>query len=110
MKSDNEPKLMITMFAVGDTVTIYLRGVFNFQSFHAFKTIYMSQLRNSQINCVVVDCEHINYIDSSALEMLIILRERLQSAGKSLVLSRPSRFVERVFKISKFYELFAIKH
>ena len=109
MNSDNEPKLMINMFAAGETSTIYLRGVFNFQAFHAFKGAYMSQLRDAKINCVVVDCEHVNYIDSTALEMLIVLRERVQSAGKSLILSRPSRFVERVFKISKFYDLFVIK-
>jgi anti-anti-sigma factor len=101
-------KLLINVSAVSNTATIYLSGSFTFDAFREFKAAYKSQLNDSKINCIVVDLEKTQYLDSSALEMLVVLRDQVQLTGKSLILSKPSLFIKRVFDIANFQKLFVI--
>jgi HptB-dependent secretion and biofilm anti anti-sigma factor len=101
-------KLLINVSAASNTATIYLNGSFTFDAFREFKTAYKSQLNDSLINDIIVDLEKVQYLDSSALEMLMVLREQVKLAGKSLRLSKPNLFIKRVFDIANFQELFVI--
>lgn len=57
---------------------------------------------------VVVDLSGVTFLDSTALTVLITLRQQLDALGRRLVLDRPSAVVVRVLTISGLLEAFAV--
>jgi anti-anti-sigma factor len=57
---------------------------------------------------VQLHMSQIDYIDSAALGMLLIVREKANLAKKSISLSSPSAAVKQVLEIANFEKLFAI--
>lgn len=88
--------------------TVILRGHFTFADNQLFRQL-MNQLIEQKPKKVVFDFEHVTYIDSAALGMLLLLKERLEESSIGLVLARPKDHVAKMFNISKFETLFAIE-
>lgn len=105
--ADNHP-FHINVSIADETATIYLVGHFSFKSHIEFKSVYKNQIANSKVNEIVVDLADVTYIDSSALGMLLMLRDQAQSTNKSLILSRPSGIVTDSFNVANFSKLFKI--
>ena len=101
-------KLRISVTAIGNTATISLEGCFSFAAHRDFKAAYIKQLDDSNIGNIVVNLSGVKYLDSSALGMLLVLREHAQTANKPLSLSNPSLIVARTFDIANFDKLFNI--
>ena len=101
-------KLLINFASTANNVVLYLSGNFTFDGVRVFKAAYKNYLEDSKIHNIVIDLEKIQYLDSSALEMLIVLREDVKLAGKTLILSKPGIFVQRVLEIANFDKLFVI--
>ena len=101
-------KLHIKATELSNTATIYLSGHFSFDAHRDFKTAYIIQLGNPKIDNIIVDLAEVKYLDSSALGMLLVLREHVQAANKSLTLSRPSSVTGRTFDIASFHKMFTI--
>lgn len=101
-------KLRINVAAISNTATICLSGHFAFDAHREFKAAYKNQLNNSMIGNIVIDLSGVEYLDSSALGMLMVLRDHVQNAGKSLTLSKPSSIAARTFDIAGFHRLFTI--
>lgn len=82
---------------------IHIQGRFDFSMHQAFRDAYkdMNTVRN-----VVVDLTKVDYMDSAALGMLLLLREHLQSNSGSITLRRPTGDVRRVLDIANFSRLF----
>lgn len=59
-------------------------------------------------NKLHISLAKVKYLDSSALGMLLVLRENVQAANKSLTPSRPSSVTERTFDIASFQKMFTI--
>ena len=108
MDAITKQKLHIKVTEIENMVTIFLGGYFSFGVHREFKAAYINQLSNSKINSIVVDLAEVNYLDSSALGMLLLMREHVLAANKSLVLSRPSSFATRIFDIASFNKMFTI--
>jgi len=51
----------------------------------------------------------VKYIDSSAMGMLLLLKERAKGASKSITLLNCKGAVAQVFELSNFRRLFTIK-
>lgn len=98
----------INVSIAGETATLYLVGHFSFKSHVEFKSAYKNQLENSNIHQIVIVLADINYLDSSALGMLLMLRDQAQTKNKSLTLSRPSSIAANSFNIANFAKLFTI--
>jgi anti-anti-sigma factor len=84
-------------------------GHFSFVTHHEFTSTYLQLLSDSIINTVAVDLANVERLDSAALGMLLILRERIRESGKSLLLLRPSPIVASAFAITHFHRLFTIQ-
>ncbi len=98
----------INVSITGETATLYLVGHFSFKSHIEFKSVYKNQIANSRINQIIVNLADITYIDSSALGMLLMLRDQAQSTNKSLILARPSCITIESFDVANFSKLFTI--
>jgi anti-anti-sigma factor len=100
--------MQINVNTVGSTTTIHLNGRFNFDSHREFRGAYDPHLSNSQVANLEIDLSKVEYLDSSALGMLLMLRERAQAANKKLTLCKPSPSVAQILDIANFSKLFEI--
>ncbi|MFA6014868.1 MAG: STAS domain-containing protein [Gallionellaceae bacterium] len=108
MNSLTPKKLHINVSAINNTATLHLSGHFSFGAHREFKNAYKIQIDNASISNIVINLADVQYLDSSALGMLLILREHVQSTSKTLTLSRPSTITSRTFDIAGFDQLFSI--
>jgi len=92
----------------GNILTINMTGRFDFHVQRDFKEAYDPHLANAAFSTIEVNLAGVEYLDSSALGMLLMLRERASAAGKSLKLCRPSAGVAQILEIANFSKLFTI--
>ena len=86
-----------------------MSGRFDFQVHREFKDAYSALLANSAVKEIEIEMSRVEYLDSSALGMLILLNERAKEAKKSVVLQSPSAVVEQVLNVANFGKIFTIK-
>jgi anti-anti-sigma factor len=101
--------MSISANVTGNTGTINMTGRFDFNVQREFKEAYDSLLSNPAVGLVDVNLSGVDYLDSSALGMLLMLRERSSAAGKGLKLSKPTPGVEQILEIANFAKLFTIE-
>ena len=92
----------------GTTAILSLGGRFDFNSHREFKEAYSQILSESSIASLEVNLTAVDYLDSSALGMLLMLRERAQTANKQISLSQPNPTVMKILDIANFKKLFVI--
>ena len=93
----------------GDHTTLKLSGRFDFHSHRDFRTAYEKTLETGAVREIVIDFDKVDYLDSSALGMLLLLREKAEAAGKNVLLTGLHGTVRQVLDIANFGKLFRIK-
>lgn len=93
----------------GTTGTVKLEGRFTFESHQAFKAATGPLLESPDIHQVNLDLSAVNYMDSSSLGMVLLLRERASLKGVPIVLQRPSPSVLAILKVVQFAKIFQIE-
>lgn len=93
----------------GSKARLVLDGRFDFNSHVAFNQSADSLLKNTSVNELELDLENVKYIDSSAMGMLLLLKERAKGVSKSITLVNCKGAVAQVLELSNFRRLFTIK-
>jgi len=88
-------------------VVISVNGRFDFSSHQAFRKAYCD-LPGSGIE-YRVNMSKTDYIDSSALGMLLLLREHAGNDKAQVVIEDPSEMVRQVLEIANFQKMFVFK-
>lgn len=83
-----------------------LSGRFDFNAHRDFRSAYESVLERAEVSSLLIDLDGVDYLDSSALGMLLIVREKAMQGRKSLSLSKPRPGVKQVLDIANFGKLF----
>lgn len=92
---------------INDSVAkLILKGRFDFNSQRFFRSSYDAPLGNSEVKQLEIDMGDVEYLDSSALGMLLLLKERASAAGKDIVLANCRGTVKQVLEIANFNKLF----
>jgi len=99
----------VTSQSDNGTTTILLRGRFDFTAHRLFKQTYEVALADKNVREVVLNMSGVEYLDSSALGMLLILRDRAGEASKSVALGDCSSSVKEVLRVANFDKLFTLK-
>ncbi len=89
--------------------TLTLSGRFNFESHQAFKSAYTPLLNDGGFDTLVIDFAGVNYMDSSALGMLLMVRERLAALTKKIVLANSHGPVKEVLQVANFGRIFTLE-
>lgn len=89
-------------------VTIKLAGRFDFNTHREFRGAYEPLVSDTAVSSVVVDFSGVDYLDSSALGMLLMLRDKLGGANKEVALAGVRGNVKQVLDIANFGKLFQI--
>jgi anti-anti-sigma factor len=87
---------------------VKLQGRFDFSSHREFRESCNSCLDAAQVNEIELDMGGVEYLDSSALGMLLMLKERADTAAKRIVLSACRGTVKQVLDIANFGRIFSI--
>jgi len=85
-----------------------LGGRFDFSAHKEFRDTTEQLLLRDEVSELDVDLAAVNYVDSSALGMLLMLRDKARSARREIRLSRCSPPVRQVLDIANFGKLFRI--
>ena len=85
-----------------------LVGPFMFSSHNAFKDV-IDTIKDTDSKSVILNLSGVESIDSAGLGMLLISREESEKNDVLLTLSSPQASVDKMFRVSNFYELFNIK-
>jgi len=93
----------------GKTGIILLIGQFDFNVHKDFRAASQELLENPEVSSIDVNFEQVPYLDSSALGMLLLLKERAGAAGKDLALVSCKDTVRQVLEIACFTKLFTIR-
>ncbi len=91
------------------SATLALEGRFDFNSHRDFRGAYDGLLGDPGVREIVVNFAQVDYLDSSALGMLLLLREKAESGGKAIGLTGLQGTVKQVLEIANFQRLFTIK-
>lgn len=93
----------------GSVARISMSGRFDFQVHREFKEAYTPLAENSTVREIEIEMSNIEYIDSSALGMLMLLNERCKSSNKTVTLLNPSPVATHALEIAHFATFFNIK-
>jgi len=93
----------------GNIASIILKGRFDFSCHRDFRNNYEEILKNgTTIDTINVDFKEVNYLDSSALGMLLLLRERAAELKISVNLHHVHGAVKQVLDVANFNRLFTV--
>ncbi len=91
----------------GDARVFYFAGDFTFKDHIEFKKI-LHAMDDKEVKHVTIDLSKLEFIDSAALGMLLVARDKATECGKTMALQGAVGQVMKVLKISNFHELFKI--
>ncbi len=93
--------------ANGMTLTIHVEGRFDFSALPLFRSAYEKEQPKPKI--YIIDLSKADYLDSSALGMLLALRDYAGGDASTVRLRHPNADVKKILVITKLDELFEIE-
>lgn len=93
---------------LGDAIVIALAGRFDFSSHRNFRSAYTAALAEGAAKEIVIDFARVEYMDSAALGMLLLLRQGAEEARKTVTLRGATGSVAKVIEIANFGKLFKL--
>ena len=91
----------------GQELQINIEGRFDFNVHLAFRRAYEEP--GNEVGSYIVDMTAASYLDSSALGMLLLLRDYAGGDSASITIVHCNDDIKKIFAISNFEQLFDIK-
>ena len=86
-----------------------LAGRFDFNAHREYREALDRMVALAEAQSFVVDLSEVSYLDSSALGMLLLLRDKAKQANKPITLSGVTGSVKQVLEIANFGKMFSIE-
>lgn len=93
----------------GNKVHINITGRFDYKVSNEFRDAYRNVPAKEGIS-FYVDLKDVDYMDSSALGMLLLLREHAKCRGGTVIIERPSDPIDKILTVANFAQLFTIDY
>lgn len=90
----------------GNSVTIKISGRFDFNDHSAFRDAYRDAPSSASY---IVDMQGTEYMDSSALGMLLLLREHAGGDSAKITIASCKPEIKKILTIANFQKLFNVK-
>ncbi len=97
------------MSSDGKKIHINISGRFDYKVSQEFRDTYR-QVPGQEGVAYYVNLSDASYMDSSALGMLLLLREHAKCRGGAVFIERPSEQVDSILKVANFEQLFTINY
>lgn len=92
-----------------DSTVIRVPPRFDFRFMGEFRTHMQAAIDDGSGSELVVDLTDAIYLDSSALGMLLVLRDRARAKGKYVVIARAEGMVKAALQRAKFEKIFDLR-
>jgi len=89
------------------TLTLVISGRFDFGIHQDFRKA--TELAASGVNTIIVDMGRVDYLDSSALGMLLVLRDKVGESKSAVRIKGAKPDVKKILKIANFDKLFTLE-
>ena len=99
--------MTITSSVSNDELTIKVQGRFDFSALQQFRNAY--EKVNPKPKSYVVDLKESDYLDSSALGMLLALRDYAGGDGANIRITNANSDIKKILVITKLDELFKVE-
>ena len=97
----------VTVQLSGEQAVIRIRGRFEFSGYRDFRDA-LDRAFAPPARDVVIDLSSTDYIDSSALGMLLIAQDRAKSVKRKIILSGSRGAVHEVLEVANLHKRFAM--
>lgn len=98
--------MAVTQTTNGNSITIKVSGRFDFSSHQEFRQIYEGV--PADVTNYTVDMSEATYLDSSALGMLLLMRDHAGGDSAKIEIVNCNEDVKKILTISNFGQLFTI--
>lgn len=92
----------------GKDVIIQIENRFDFSVHQAFRDAYTSSTQKG--TKFFLDLHKTTYMDSSALGMILLLKDYAQALDGEIVIKKPTESVNKILEIAQFHRLLKIEH
>ncbi len=93
----------------GAVATVSLAGRFDFNAHRDFRETVDKVLAEAGVRQLRLDFRQVDYIDSSALGMLMLLKEKADNSHKQVTLANCTGTARQVLEIANFSKLFVME-
>jgi anti-anti-sigma factor len=100
--------MQVTTTVTDGVATLALQGRFDFNSHRVFREATEQALSNGEVQTLNVDMAQVEYLDSSALGMLLMLRDKTKASNRRVTLVNCRGPVKQVLEIANFAKLFEL--
>lgn len=100
--------LSIRANRVKGALRLMMTGRFDFNSHKKFRQISEEVLKGPEKGAIEVDLGRVEYMDSSALGMLLLFKERVERERRSVSLVNCGGAVKNILKIVNFDKVFKV--
>ncbi|NRA53911.1 MAG: STAS domain-containing protein [Gammaproteobacteria bacterium] len=92
---------------VNRDVVITVTDRFDFSQYKVFRDCYRSE--NTVGRVFRVNLKRATYMDSSALGMLLLMKEHADQIKGKVIIEEPNDAINKVFEIAQFHQLMEVK-
>jgi anti-anti-sigma factor len=100
--------MSISTQVTAEKARLTLQGRFDFSAHRDFRQGYEKLITQPEVKSIEVNMSGVEYIDSSALGMLLVLREAVIRNQQQLMLTNCTSSVRRVLDVANFGKLFVL--
>lgn len=100
--------MQINQQTIDNKAVISLSGRFDFNTHREFRSAYEDALKAEGIKALEMNLSGVDYLDSSALGMLLMLKERATARNVQISISNCQNSVKQILDIANFSKLFTI--
>lgn len=99
--------MSVTSSISGEKLTINIAGRFDFSSHKDFRAA-INSIETNHVNHACVDMRTTEYVDSSALGMLLMLKNKMGDSKESISIINAKPEVKKILEIANFGQLFTL--
>ena len=92
----------------GTSLIVTLRGEFLAKHHSSFRKL-LDTLMNTEFSQCIFDIQHIRFIDSGGLGMLLLAQDVLQTKNRQLVIRSPKNDVKKALLLANFEQILTIE-
>ena len=100
--------MQVNFTTFGKTAVLQLEGAFVFGSHKALRAACRPILDNQKTEFIQLELSRVEYLDSSALGMMLLMKDKALSAGKTIQIKGAQGIVLEVLEVAKFDRFFAL--
>jgi len=100
--------MSVTSSISGNKLTIGISGRFDFSVHKDFRAA-IDSIAGNNISSATVDMRTTEYIDSSALGMLLMLKSKMGDSKEAISIINSNPDVKKIFEIANFAQLFDLR-